>query len=248
MTKIALITGASRGIGAATARLAARDGYDVCLNYVRDQAAADAVADECRALGVRAITHQCDIAQSDQVDAMFARCDADLGQVTLLVNNAGTAGQVTSVADLPDEVLRETIEINVYGTIYCARAAVRRMSTARGGAGGVIINISSVAVTLGSPGEYVHYAASKGAVDSFTIGLSKEVGPEGIRVNAIQVGTTDTGIHKRLGNPERPSVVAKIAPLRRAAESEEMAEAVLWLASDKAAYATGSILRIGGGM
>lgn len=248
MTKIALITGGSRGIGAATARLAARDGYDVCLNYVRDQAAADAVADECRALGVRAITHQCDIAQSDQVDAMFARCDADLGQVTLLVNNAGTAGQVTSVADLPDEVLRETIEINVYGTIYCARAAVRRMSTARGGAGGVIINISSVAVTLGSPGEYVHYAASKGAVDSFTIGLSKEVGPEGIRVNAIQVGTTDTGIHKRLGNPERPSVVAKIAPLRRAAESEEMAEAVLWLASDKAAYATGSILRIGGGM
>jgi NAD(P)-dependent dehydrogenase (short-subunit alcohol dehydrogenase family) len=248
MTKIALITGASRGIGAATARLAARDGYDVCLNYVRDQAAADAVADECRALGVRVITHQCDIAQSDQVDAMFARCDADLGQVTLLVNNAGTAGQVTSVADLPDEVLRETIEINVYGTIYCARAAVRRMSTARGGAGGVIINISSVAVTLGSPGEYVHYAASKGAVDSFTIGLSKEVGPEGIRVNAIQVGTTDTGIHKRLGNPERPSVVAKIAPLRRAAESEEMAEAVLWLASNKAAYATGSILRIGGGM
>jgi NAD(P)-dependent dehydrogenase (short-subunit alcohol dehydrogenase family) len=250
MSKIAIITGASRGIGAATARLAARDGYDVCVNYVADSAGADAVVKACEAAGRRAIAVRADISKPEEVEAMFEACDKQLGPVSLLVNNAGVVGTATTVAELPDAALRETFEVNVFGTIYCARAAIRRMSTARGGGGGggVIVNISSIAVNLGSPGEYVHYAASKGAIDSFTIGLAKEVGPEGIRVNAVQAGTTDTGIHAKAGNPDRPAQVAKLAPLRRIAEPEDTAEAVLYLASEKAGYATGAILRIGGGL
>lgn len=248
MSKVAIITGASRGIGAATARLAARDGYDVCVNYVADSAAAETVVAACQALGQRAIAVKADIAKLEDVEAMFRVCDEQLGPISLLVNNAGVVGTATTVADLPDAALRQTFEVNVYGSIYCAQAAIRRMSTARGGAGGVIVNVSSIAVNLGSPGEYVHYAASKGAIDSFTIGLAKEVGPEGIRVNAVQAGTTDTGIHAKAGNPGRPAQVAKLAPLRRIAEPEDTAEAILYLASNKAGYATGAILRIGGGL
>lgn len=248
MTKVAIITGASRGIGAATARLAARDGYEVCVNYVVDSVAAEEVVTQCRGLGRRAMAVKADIAKSEDVKAMFKACDEHLGPVSLLVNNAGVVGTATTVAELPDAALHETFEVNVYGSIYCAQAAVRRMSTARGGEGGVIVNVSSIAVNLGSPGEYVHYAASKGAIDSFTIGLAKEVGPEGIRVNAVQAGTTDTGIHAKAGNPDRPALVAKLAPLRRIAKPEDTAEAILYLASDKAGYATGAILRIGGGL
>jgi NAD(P)-dependent dehydrogenase (short-subunit alcohol dehydrogenase family) len=248
MAKIAIITGASRGIGATTARLAARDGYDVCVNYTQDEASAAVVVKACQALGRRAMAARADVAKPEDVEAMFHACDEQLGPVTLLVNNAGVVGTATTVAELPDTALRETFEVNVYGSIYCARAAIRRMSTARGGAGGAIVNVSSIAANLGSPGEYVHYAASKGAIDSFTIGLAKEVGPEGIRVNAVQAGTTDTGIHAKAGNPDRPALVAKLAPLRRIAEPEDTAEAILYLASDKAGYATGAILRIGGGL
>jgi NAD(P)-dependent dehydrogenase (short-subunit alcohol dehydrogenase family) len=248
MSKIAIITGGGRGIGAAVSRLAARDGYDVCVNYAQDAASANAVVEACRAFGRRAIAVKADIARPEEVEAMFETCDEELGRVSLLVNNAGVVGTATTVAALPDAALRETFEVNVYGTIHCARAAIRRMSTARGGPGGVIINVSSIAANLGSPGEYVHYAASKGAVDSFTIGLAKEVGPEGIRVNAVQAGTTDTGIHAKAGNPDRPALVAKLAPLRRIAEPEDTAEAILFLASDKAGYASGAILRIGGGL
>jgi NAD(P)-dependent dehydrogenase (short-subunit alcohol dehydrogenase family) len=248
MPKVAIITGASRGIGATTARLAARDGYDVCVNYATDLASARAVVKACQAAGRRAIAVRADIAKPEDVEAMFDACDKQLGPASLLVNNAGVVGTATTVAELPDDALRETFEVNVFGSIFCARAAIRRMSIARGGAGGVIVNVSSIAANLGSPGEYVHYAASKAAIDGFTIGLAKEVGPEGIRVNAVQAGTTDTGIHAKAGNPDRPALVVKLAPLRRIATPEDTAEAILYLASDKAGYATGAILRIGGGL
>ncbi len=248
MTKIAIITGGSRGIGAATSRLAAKAGYDVCLNYATDREAADQVVAECQTHGARAIAVQADIAIPQQVDALFAACDRALGPATLLVNNAGTVGQTGPLVDLPDEALQSTFAINVFGTIYCAQQAIRRMSKSTGGDGGVIINVSSVAARLGSAGEYVHYAASKGAVDSLTIGLSKEVGPEGIRVNAIRAGTTNTELHGRMGNPDRPARIAQTAPLRRVAEPDDIAHAILWCASEEASFATGAILDISGGL
>jgi len=186
--------------------------------------------------------------QPAEVAALFVACDNALGQPDLLVNNAGIIGQASRVEGLESEVLRRTFEINVFGAIFCAQQAVQRMSTARGGRGGVIVNLSSIAATLGSPGEYVHYAASKGAIETFTIGLAKEVGREGIRVNAVQAGTTDTEIHVRSGNPDRPSQVARHAPLGRVATPDDIAQAILWLASEQASYATGTILRIGGGL
>jgi NAD(P)-dependent dehydrogenase (short-subunit alcohol dehydrogenase family) len=248
MNKIAIITGGSRGIGAATAQLAARSGYDVCIAYAADAAAADAVAEACRAAGAGALAVRADVASADDVAALFAKCDDALGPVSLLVNNAGIVGRTSTVAELPDDVLQRTFEVNVYGSFYCARAAIARMARSRGGAGGAIVNISSTAATLGAPGEYVHYAASKAAIDAFTIGLAKEVGPDGIRVNAVQVGTTDTGIHARVGVPDRPAMVARTAPLRRTGMPEDIAQAILWLGSDKAAYATGAILRVSGGL
>lgn len=248
MSRIALITGASRGIGAATARLAAQAGYDVCVNFASDQASALNVVSECQSCGVRAIAVQADVGVSSDVDKMFETCDRNLGPISLLVNNAGIIGAATLLRDLPDAALQRTFEVNVFGSIYCARSAIQRMSRDLEGDGGVIINISSISATLGSPGEYVHYAASKGAIDTLTIGLSKEVGPQGIRVNAIHAGTTDTEIHKTAGNPERPAAVARAAPLGRVAIPNDIAEAVIWLASDKAGYATGAILRVGGGI
>ncbi len=246
--KIAVITGGGRGIGAATARMAAAKGYDVCVNYGSDAARAEAVAAACRAAGVRAAAIRADIADPQQVESLFSACDAGLGPLDLLVNNAGIVGSRATVADLDPDALRRTFDVNVHGSILCARQAVRRMSTARGGRGGVIVNLSSIAATLGSPGEYVHYAASKGAIDTFTIGLAKEVAREDIRVNAVQAGTTDTEIHARSGNPDRPATVAKTAPLGRVATPDDIAEAILWLASDKASYVTGAILRVGGGL
>ncbi len=246
--RIALITGAGRGIGAATAVLAARAGYDVCVNYVADGRSADRVAADCRAEGVRGVAVQADVGSEGEVERLFAACDDLLGPVDLLVNNAGIVGRSTAVEDLDSETLRRTFEVNVFGSVYCARQAIRRMSTAGGGKGGVIVNLSSIAATLGSPGEYVHYAASKGAIETFTIGLAKEVGGVGIRVNAVQAGTTDTDIHAQSGNPDRPAMVAGTAPLGRVASPADIAEAILWLASDKASYATGAILRVGGGL
>lgn len=246
--RIALITGGGRGIGAATALLAAKAGYDVCVNYASDRTSAESVASTCRAGGVRSVAVQADIGDPKAVEALFAACDEQLGPVALLVNNAGIVGEATSIEDLQFDALKRTFEVNVFGSICCAQQAVRRMSTARGGAGGVIINLSSIAATLGSPGEYVHYAASKGAIETLTIGLSKEVGRVGIRVNAVQAGTTDTDIHARSGNPDRPAMVAGTAPLGRVATPNDIAEAVIWLASDAASYATGAILRIGGGL
>jgi len=248
MRGIAIITGASRGIGAATALLAAKSGYDVCINYVADKAAATGVAETCRNEGVRAIVAQADVGEPEAVRGLFLACDQQLGAVTLLVNNAGIIGSATRVVDLTDEVLHKTFRVNTFGPFYCAREAIRRMSTKTGGTGGVIINISSQAAYMGSPGEYVHYAASKGALDTLTIGLSKEVGREGIRVNGVHAGTTDTDIHRLAGNPNRPRMVAEKSPLGRVATPQDIAEAAIWLASDKASYATGTTLCIGGGM
>lgn len=248
MRKVALITGGGRGIGAATCLLAAKAGYDVCVNYLVDASRAAAVREQCEDVGVSAIAVKANVSEQAEVQRMFAACDEQLGAPALLVNNAGVIGQSARVENLDSTALQETFAVNVFGTIYCAQQAIPRMSTDNGGEGGVIINLSSIAASLGSPGEYVHYAASKGAVDTFTIGLAKEVGPQGIRVNAIQAGTTDTEIHARSGNPNRPTLMARSAPLGRVARADDIAHAVMWLASDEASYASGAILRIGGGV
>lgn len=246
--RIAIITGASRGIGRATAVGAARQGYDVCVNYLKDQQAAEEVVSACRAFGVNSIAIQADVANQSAVFALFRSADEALGPLSLLVNNAGIIGQASMITDLEAKSLHRTFEVNVYGSIYCCQEAIKRMSTANGGTGGAIVNLSSIAATLGSPGEYVHYAASKGAIETFTIGLSKEVAKLGIRVNAVQAGTTDTEIHTSSGNPCRPAMVAKSAPLGRVALPNDIANAILWLASKEADYTTGTSLRVSGGL
>jgi NAD(P)-dependent dehydrogenase (short-subunit alcohol dehydrogenase family) len=242
-----LITGASKGIGAATAVAFAHAGYDICVNYHHDgKGAAETVA-ECQAAGAHAFAVQADIADPQAVEAMFARCDTH-GQITCLINNAGIIGGATSLADLSVEALGATFSTNVFGTIYCLQAAARRMRTDQGGSGGAIVNISSLAATLGSPGEYVHYAASKGAVETLTVGAGKEFGPLGIRVNAIRAGTTATELHQREGNPGRPEMVAAATPLKRIAQPNDIAQAALWLASAKAGFISGTILTVAGGL
>lgn len=248
MSHIAIITGGSRGIGAATARLAAKAGYDVCINYARDAKSAQKIVTDCQSMNRQVITVQADVADSGDVARLFRECDEKLGPVSLLVNNAGIIGRATTVAELTDEVLARTFAVNVHGAVYCAREAIKRMANSAGGSGGVIINVSSVAARLGSPGEYVHYAASKAAIETFTIGLAKEVGPEGIRVNALQAGTTDTEIHATAGNPNRPAMVAANAPLRRVATPEDIAAGIMWLASAPADYVTGAVLPVSGGL
>ena len=246
--RIAVVTGGGRGIGRATALLAAHDGYDVCIVFRSDAAAAEAVRADCLAAGARAIAVQADIGTRDSAAAVFAACDGTLGAPDLLVNNAGTVGRASAFTDLTEAVLEATFRTNVYGTVFFAQEAARRMSTTAGGRGGVIVNISSIAAVQGSPGEYVHYAASKGAVETLTVGLARELGPLGIRVNAVRAGTTLTDLHAREGNPDRPAMVARTAPLRRVARPEEIAEAALWLASDRAGFASGAILGITGGL
>ncbi|MEE9376146.1 MAG: SDR family oxidoreductase [Rhizobiaceae bacterium] len=248
MSKIAIITGASRGIGAATAELAAEAGFDVCINYLSNHTRAAEVVANCQAFGVRAISVAGDVSNVDDMATLFMTCDRELGAVTFLVNNAGIIGRESRVEDLPAEILHQTFAVNFYGAYYCAQLAVKRMSTKNGGMGGTIVNVSSIAATNGSPGEYVHYAASKAAVDGFTIGLAREVGREGIRVNSVQAGTADTEIHTLGGNPDRPAMVAEKAPLGRVATAKEIGEAILWLGSEKSSYATGAVLRVGGGL
>ena len=247
MRQIAIITGGSKGIGAETARLFAAEGHDICISYLSDEAGAAQVVADCKAQGARAIAVQGDIGQEASAEALFARCEAELGRPRALINNAGIIGQTGRLEDLPAATLEATFRANVYGVIFCTQAAIPRMSTAQGGAGGAIVNMGSIAAVLGSPGTYVHYAATKAAVESLSIGAGKELGPEGIRVNAIRVGTAETSIHERSGNPDRPKQVAAQTPLGRIASPKDVAEAALWLASDRASFVTGTVLTVSGG-
>ena len=242
-----LVTGASRGIGAATAIACAEKGWDVAVNYSRDERAAQAVADRVRALGRRAIVVAADVADEAAVLAMFARIDADLGPLAGLVNNAGVIDEQVRVENIGVARLQRMFAINVFGSFVCAREALKRMSTAHGGRGGAIVNLSSVAAKLGAPGWYVDYAASKGAIDSFTIGLAREVAMEGVRVNAVRPGIIDTDIHASGGQPDRAHESAALIPMQRPGTSEEVAAAIVWLLSDEARYTTGAILDVSGG-
>ena len=244
---VMLVTGGGRGIGAATARLAAQRGYAVCVNYVSNSTAAEALVADIADSGGRAIAVQGDVCSEEDVERMFARTEADLGPVTALVNNAGLTGLISRLDEAETATLRLCLEVNVMGTLLCSRTAVRRMSTRHGGRGGAIVNVSSGAASLGSPGEYVWYAAAKGAVDSFTIGLAREVAGEGIRVNAVAPGLTATEIHAASGDAGRLERIGKTVPLARPANAEEVAEPILWLLSDAASYVTGAILRVAGG-
>jgi NAD(P)-dependent dehydrogenase (short-subunit alcohol dehydrogenase family) len=242
-----VVTGASRGIGASVARLAGARGYAVCVNYRANRGAADAVVDSILGAGGRAIAVAADIAREDEVLRLFAECDAALGPLAALVNNAGILERHMRVEDMSVERVQRVLATNVVGTFLCAREAVRRMSTRRGGRGGAIVNVSSVAATLGSPNEYVDYAASKGAVDSFTIGLAREVAEDGIRVNAVRPGVVYTGIHASGGEPDRVERVKAAVPMKRGGEPDEVARAVLWLLSEESTYCTGAILDVSGG-
>ena len=242
-----LVTGASRGIGAAAAIACAEKGWDVAVNYTRDERAAMAVAERVRALGRRAIVAQADVADEAEVLAMFARIDAELGPLAGLVNNAGVIDEMVRVESITVARLQRMFAINVFGSFVCAREAVRRMSTKHQGAGGSIVNLSSVAAKLGAPGWYVDYAASKGAIDSFTVGLAREVAAEGVRVNAVRPGIIDTDIHASGGQPDRAFASAALIPMQRPGPAEEVAAAIVWLLSDDARYTTGAILDVSGG-
>ena len=247
MTSIALITGASRGIGAATALLAARQGWDIAVNYSANEGAAREVVQAVQALGRRAIAVQADVADEAQVLAMFARIDAELGRISALVNNAGVVDRAQRLQDMDLARWRRMFDINVIGSFICAREAVRRMSTAEGGAGGSIVNVSSRAACLGSANQYVDYAAAKAAIDTMTLGLSHEVASQGIRVNAVRPGLIETDIHASGGQPDRIARLAPGVPMGRGGTANEVAEAICWLMSDKSSYSTGAIIDVSGG-
>jgi NAD(P)-dependent dehydrogenase (short-subunit alcohol dehydrogenase family) len=247
MSKVMLVTGGSRGIGAAVAKLAARRGYAVAVNYRTHADAADAVVAEIRREGGQALAIQADVSQEDQVLSMFHTLDERLGRLDALVNNAGILEKQMRVDDMDADRLLRVLSTNVIGAFLCAREAVRRMSTRHGGQGGAIVNVSSAAARLGSPNEYVDYAASKGALDTLTIGLSKEVAPEGIRVNGVRPGTIYTEMHASGGEPGRVDRLKSVIPLRRGGSVEEVAGAVMWLFSDEAGYTSGSFIDVSGG-
>ncbi|MEY2734642.1 MAG: Glucose 1-dehydrogenase 2 [Pseudomonadota bacterium] len=245
--KVVLVTGGSRGIGAATALLAARRGYAVAVNYTSNSLAADEVVRQIRAGGGSAITVQADVADEAQVMAMFEKVDAKLGRLDALVNNAGVVDVAERVDGMSAQRLRRMFDINVIGAFLCAREAVRRMSTRHGGSGGVIVNVSSAAARLGSPAQYVDYAASKGAIDVMTIGLAKEVATEGIRVNAVRPGLVETEIHASGGQPDRVRDLAHQVPMQRGGSADEIANAIVWMLSDEASYTTMALLDVTGG-
>jgi NAD(P)-dependent dehydrogenase (short-subunit alcohol dehydrogenase family) len=247
MKPVLLVTGGSRGIGAATARLAAQAGWAVAVNYTQNSQAADEVVRAIRAEGGQAISVQADVGDEAQIMAMFAQVDAKLGRLSGLVNNAGIVDLPSRVDEMSWARLDRMMRINVLGSMVCAREAVRRMSTRHGGQGGAIVNLSSAAAKLGAPNQYVDYAASKGAIDTLTLGLAKEVAAEGIRVNGVRPGIIDTDIHASGGLPDRVKELAPQLPMRRAGTSEEVAQAIVWLLSDASSYTTGSCIEVTGG-
>ena len=244
---VLLVTGGGRGIGAATARMAARQGWSVAVNYARDSLAADEVVRAIRAEGGQAMSVQADVSDEAQVVTLFERIDARFGRLTGLVNNAGVVDVSARVDQMDAQRLHRMFDINVIGSMLCAREAVRRMSTLHGGEGGAIVNVSSAASRLGSPGQYVDYAAAKGAIDAFTIGLAKEVAAEGIRVNAVRPGLIETDIHASGGLPNRVRDLAHTVPMQRGGTADEVAQAIVWLLSPAASYTTMTLMDISGG-
>jgi len=247
MNKVVLVTGGSRGIGAAACRLAARDGWDVAVNYGREKDAAEAVVAEVQAAGRRAVALQGDVREEETVLRLFEQTEEALGPITGLVNSAGITGRISKLMDAPAEEMQRTLDINVMGTLLCCREAVRRMARSRGGRGGSIVNLSSRAAKLGSPNEFVWYAASKGAIDSLTLGLAREAGPEGIRVNAVAPGLILTDIHATAGDPGRVERFTAGVPLGRPGTAEESAEPIVWLLSEAASYISGTVIEAGAG-
>jgi NAD(P)-dependent dehydrogenase (short-subunit alcohol dehydrogenase family) len=246
MARVAVVTGGSRGIGAATARRLAAQGWSVCFSYRSASKAAEEVVAACEAAGVEAVAVQAEVSSPESVSALFEAADR-LGRLAALVNNAGIAGEKQRVDEFSAERISRMVAVNIVGPLLCAGEAVRRMSSRHGGHGGAVVNVSSIAARLGGPDEWVDYAATKGALDTMTIGLAKEVGAEGIRVNAVRPGLISTDIHAANGQPDRIERMAPGVPLQRAGTPEEVASAIAWLCSDAASYVTGAILDVGGG-
>ncbi|MGO1053473.1 SDR family oxidoreductase [Crossiella sp. CA198] len=248
MPPVTVITGGSRGIGAATARRLSADGHRVAISYVQASGPAEELAREIAGAGGRCVAVRADTTVQADVDRLFDLAGQELGVVTGLVNNAGITGPLGRLADLSGDTLRRVVEVNVVGYLLCAQRAARQMAASAGGAGGAIVNISSAAATLGSPNEYVHYAATKGAVDSMTVGLAKELAPEGIRVNAVAPGIIQTEIHAAMGDPDRPQRLAGRIPAGRPGEPEEIAAAIAWLLGPDSSFTTGAVVRVAGGL
>ncbi|WP_312342834.1 SDR family oxidoreductase [Stutzerimonas nitrititolerans] len=247
MSRVMLITGASRGIGAATARLAAAEGYALCLNFHHRADAAQQLLEELKSTGTQAIAVAADVADETQVARLFAAIDEQFGRLDVLVNNAGMLERQMRLDEMDAARLMRVFAVNVTGSFLCAREAVKRMSTRYGGKGGSIVNVSSIAAKLGAPNEYIDYAAAKGAIDSMTLGLAREVAAEGIRVNAVRPGVIRTEIHASGGEPGRVERVKASVPMGRGGEAKEVAEAILWLAGEKASYTSGALLDVSGG-
>lgn len=245
--KTVLVTGGSRGIGAATARAAADEGYAVCISFLKNEQAAKAVVKQIIDAGGRAIAVRADVSIESEVCNLFKKVDAELGTLSALVNNAGILEQHMRLDAMDAARLMRVFNTNIVGSFLCAREAIKRMSTSYGGKGGAIVNLSSAASRLGSPNEYIDYAASKGAIDTMTLGLAKEVAGEGIRVNAVRPGVIYTDIHASGGEPDRVDRVKSLVPMQRGGYPEEVAKAILWLLSDQSSYSTGALLDISGG-
>lgn len=247
MNEVLIVTGGSRGIGAATARIAGRSGYAVCVNFLKNKAAAKQIVDKINADGGHAIAVGADISKEEEVLELFSTVDDSLGKISALVNNAGILESQMRIEDMDEKRLNRVFLTNITGSILCAREAVKRMSIKNGGNGGTIVNLSSAAARLGSPGEYIDYAASKGAIDTFTRGLAQEVAEEGIRVNAVRPGVIETDIHASGGEPGRVERIKDTIPLKRGGQPEEVAKAIMWLLSSDSSYTTGSLLEVSGG-
>ena len=247
MNEVLIVTGGSRGIGAATARIAGRSGYAVCVNFLKNKAAATQIADKINADGGHAIAVGADISKEEEVLELFSTVDDSLGKISALVNNAGILERQMRIEDMDEKRLNRVFITNITGSILCAREAVKRMSIKNGGNGGTIVNLSSAAARLGSPGEYIDYAASKGAIDTFTRGLAQEVAEDGIRVNAVRPGVIETDIHSSGGEPGRVERIKDTIPLKRGGKPEEVARAIMWLLSSESSYTTGSLLEVSGG-